>query len=96
MAGNPAVTHQAFQALPPADMPFLDERGNVSVPWYLFLNNIWQRLGGSQANTPGATHVNTGQAGTDASPYLYQSNNNTRLGQVPTDPLLPNMISAQS
>lgn len=79
---NPPTLHQAFQVMPAADVPFLDERGNISVPWYLFLQALWVKAGKGTSTQQGANY--SSNEGSSTNPTLYQSTTGIAVGAVPT------------
>lgn len=72
--------------LPHFQHPFVDPGGQLTQPWYRILVEIWRRLGGSQANTPGTLYV---QIDPNGNIGLYNVQNNEEVGILPVIPLTP-------
>ncbi len=52
MANSSPLLHQGFQGLPLLNTPLIDERGNVSIPWYRFFVTLWTKTGQGMLRTP--------------------------------------------
>lgn len=79
MQTNPATLHQAYQAFPPIDVPFVDSGGRVSRVWYDFLVNLWWRMGAGMSTFQGSAYANN----EDGTSSLFQSYTGKVIGPIP-------------
>lgn len=75
---NSAVQHQAYQAMPNLDVPFLDHNGKVSAPWYFFFTTLWQKAGAGTSTQQLSTYLQN-----EDSVNIYNSGDGTLVGPVP-------------
>lgn len=77
---GPATNHQAFQGFPNLDAPIANPDGTLTIPWYLFLISLWQKLGGSTVPTTAGVLTSATPGGkaqvvptSGVSPFQYQA-----------------------
>lgn len=72
------ANNQANQALPPVDVPFLDDRGHVSTPWYYFLFDLWMKAGAGTSQRVQQVYLQN-----QDSVNIFNSSGGTLVGPVP-------------
>lgn len=91
------VFHQGFLPFPKLDAPFVDEQGNITIPWYRTLMRIWQVATASgKVNFQNAvTFSSQGASSASGNPILAVSpSTGVPVGQVITPDTVLDIVSA--
>lgn len=91
------VFHQGFLPFPKLDAPFVDEQGNITIPWYRTLMRIWQVATASgKVNFQNAvTFSSQGASSASGNPILGMSPaTGVPVGEIITPDVVLSIISA--